>query len=113
MAKGDILNIIRGDTHTINVDLKQDLAGATVFFTVNPEQNPEDDSDAVIQKVITTFTDEAAGKFTFQLEPEDTNELEPELYWYDIQIVRSSTLVQSTRKARFGIISDITRGIIS
>ena len=109
MAKFDINGIIRGDSYTVNINLKQDLTGATVFFTVNPEENPENDEDAIIQKVITSFDDAANGKFSFPLLPSDTNEQEPDLYWYDIQIVRGSNSVQSTRKARFQIISDTTR----
>lgn len=109
MAKQDILNVIRGDTYTVNVNLKQDLTGATVFFTVNPEENPENDEDAVIKKVITSFEDATEGKLSFQILPEDTFDLDPDLYWYDIQIVRGPELVQSTQKARFGLVSDITR----
>lgn len=109
MAKKDITGIIRGDTHTINVNLKQDLTGSTVFFTVNPEENPENDDDAIIKKVITEFDNATEGKFSFQLVPDDTFDVEPDLYWYDIQIVRGPELVQSTQKARFGIVSDITR----
>lgn len=109
MAKNDILGNIRGDSATVNVDLKQDLTGATVFFTVNEEENPENDDGAIIKKVITEFTDAAAGTFTFPLLPSDTNEQEPELYWYDIQIVRGPNNIQSSRKARFEIVSDITR----
>lgn len=109
MAKYDITNVIRGDTYTVNVNLKQDLTGSTVFFTVSPEENPENDDDAIIKKVITTFDEPTEGKFSFQLLPSDTYEIEPDLYWYDIQIVRGPDLVQSTQKARFGLVSDITR----
>lgn len=88
MAK---LTINRGTTYTIGVVYKRNgvattLVGATVRFTVKPvEWNDDmDDSDADIIKNITDGN--SAGEATIIIDPEDTAELTPKKYYYDIKV---------------------------
>ena len=110
-----IKNVIRGDTHTISLAITGamgaivDLTGATVFFTVNAEKSPTDDSAAVIQKTVTIHSDPTAGKTVIKLDPADTDSVAPGNYWYDIQIRASNGDISSLPKARFEIVSDISR----
>ena len=109
-----IKNVIRGDTHTISLTLTGaagvvNLTGATVFFTVNAEKSPTDDSAAVIKKTVTIHSDPTAGKTIIKLDPADTDSVAPGNYWYDIQIRASNGDISSLPKARFEIVSDISR----
>lgn len=112
MAK--IENVIRGDTHTINLTISSsgsrvDLTGYTVFFTVNAEKNPASDTSAVIQKNITSHTDPTEGQTTISLSSSDTASVTPGSYWYDIQLKDGDGNITSFAKDRFLVVSDITR----
>lgn len=103
--------LIRGDDYTIKVTLNTDITGATVFFTVNEEDNPATDSTAAFQKVNSPLDHEypAIGKTNFFITGEDTAPLEPGTYYYDLQVVTPGGRVASTRKGKILIDSDITR----
>jgi hypothetical protein len=112
MAK--ISGVIRGDSHTINLTITDggspvNLTGYTVFFTVNADKDPVSDSAAAIEKDITSFISPTSGEATIELDPADTNSLEPGGYWYDIQLKDGSGNITSFPKDRFTIVSDITR----
>lgn len=112
MAK--ITNVIRGDTHTINLTITDNgtplnITGYTVFFTVNASKEPADDSAAVISKTVTVHTAPTLGETTISLAPSDTTNLAPDSYWYDIQLKDGSGNITSFAKDRFILVSDITR----
>lgn len=88
MAK---LSINRGTTYTIGLNYQKNgvaetLVGATVRFTVKPNEYSADtnDSDASIIKNVTDGT--AEGTATITLNPADTASLEPGKYFYDIKV---------------------------
>ena len=85
------LRINRGTTYTIGIIYKRNgeattLVGATVRFTVKTVEWDDDmtDTSAVIQKNITDG--DSAGEATITIDPEDTAELEPTKYFYDIKV---------------------------
>lgn len=85
------LKINRGTTYSFDVNyLKDDaaatLVGATVRFTIKSAEYTDDmdDSDAVVTRNITDGTAEGAASFT--LNPDDTAELTPGDYFYDIKV---------------------------
>lgn len=84
---GTNISMIRGDTEAMTVACTEDgvarsfVTGDTVYFTVKKSAS---DTEKVLQKVITTFTD---GKALIDILPADTKLLSTKPYIYDIQIV--------------------------
>ena len=88
------LSFIRGDTQTYNLVFKRAdgtpycLKNWTVFFTMKTNFDVPD-SAADIQKIVTSFPDTAAGtsgSATITIEPDDTKDLEPAIYDFDIAV---------------------------
>ncbi len=109
------ISIIRGDTRTISASFVDsdgvalDLTGGTVFFTVNANSSPSDDSAAVVSKDVTSFAAPTTGVATITLAAADTTSVTPGTYWYDVQFVSGAGAVTSLPKEKFIIRSDITR----
>lgn len=85
------LRINRGTTYTIGLvyergGIATTLVGATVRFTVKTAEWDDNmlDTDASILKNITDGT--AEGTATITIDPEDTAELTPGKYYYDIKV---------------------------
>jgi hypothetical protein len=73
-----IKNVIRGDTHTINLTFSEsgtavDITGYTVFFTVNASDNPTTDSAAAIEKSTSSHIAPLLGQTRITLDAADTN----------------------------------------
>lgn len=110
-----IANVIRGDTRTVNLTFLDsdgttpiNLAGGTVYFTVNSSSDPSDDTSKAIQKSATSFTDAANGQHTFTLTHSDTN-ITPGTYWYDTEFIDAVGNYLSSYRGKFIVESDITR----
>lgn len=92
MAK---LTINRGTTYTIGVVYKRNgvattLVGATVRFTIKSTEYDEDmtDSDAILVKNITDGN--SSGEATITIDPEDTADVIPRKYFYDIKVEQAN-----------------------
>lgn len=111
MAK---IEVIRGDTRTITATFVDsdgtalDLTGGKVFFTVNANREPADDTAASVQKTITSFDNPTTGVQTITLTSSDTN-IDPGTYFYDCQFVSSGGVVTSLKRSTFVVVGDITR----
>jgi len=110
-----IKDVIRGDTRTVNLTFKAadgttaiNLAGGTVYFTVNSSSDPSDDTGIAIQKSATSFTSASTGEHTFTLTHSDTN-IAPGTYWYDAQFVDATGGYLSAYRGKFIVQSDVTR----
>lgn len=110
-----INNVIRGDTRRINLTFLEadgstpiNLAGGTVYFTVNSSADPTDDTSVAFQKTATSFTSASTGQHTFTLTHDDTN-IDPGTYFYDCQFVDSVGNYLSSYRGKFIIQSDTTR----
>lgn len=110
-----ISNVIRGDTRTVNLTFLQsdgttpvNLAGGTVYFTVNSSSDPTDDTAVAFQKSATSFTSASTGQHTFTLTHANTN-ITPGTYWYDAQFVDSVGNYLSSYRGKFIVQSDTTR----
>jgi len=101
---GDILS-----TRDDNGDLI-DASGWTIYFTVRREvvdTSIYTDSDAVISVEI---AGQSSGLHTLSLTPTQTN-IEPGNYFYDVQVKKSDTDIESSGKKLFIVNGDITRTI--
>lgn len=92
MAK---LIVNRGTTFTIGVIYKRNgvvasLVGATVRFTIKSNEFDQDmtDASAVLLKNVTDGN--AQGEATITINPEDTAELLPNKYFYDIKVEQAN-----------------------
>lgn len=104
------LFIIRQDTASITLTLSGiDLTGATVFFTAKPTiSNSADDSDATIEKTVTSHSDPENGETVIELTSSDTD-VTPGKYYYDIQIKNADGSIVSIPVRILQIFGDITR----
>lgn len=102
--------IIRGDDASIDFTFDGvDLTGATVFFTAKSTiSNSADDSDAVIEKEVTSHTDPTGGVTVIPLTSTDTN-VTPGEYYYDIQIKAADGTITSIPVRKMEIFGDVTR----
>ena len=111
------ISIIRGDTQVYTVVIKDsagdpiDITGWTVYFTARadtPNTSVEDDDDAQIAKVITSFSDPTHGAFTLTLSKSDTD-IDAKKYYYDFQVKNAGGEIFSTAKGTLTITADVTR----
>ena len=117
--------IIRGDTDdftirfndvTLNkmgIEIKTpiDITTWDIKFTVRrdiPSTDVTDDNDALISKTA-IITNGTHGEAVFNINSNDTN-IDEGNYWYDIQYTVNG-VTKSLRKARYIIVSDVTRNI--
>lgn len=110
----NIKNVIRGDSKTINVTVKNagaavDITGWTVYFTLSADRDPASDTTAAIQKNVTSHTSPTTGQTQIVLSAADTAALTPGTYFYDIQFKDGSGTVTSLPQAEFIVVPDITR----
>lgn len=106
--------LIRGDSRTFSLTLTNkatglpyNITGWTFYFTI--KANITDlDADALLQKVVTTHTDAAAGKTDISIDPADTAGVEPGNYFYDIQAVTDTDDVHTICKGAITIDWDAT-----
>lgn len=109
--KPDIF-IIRGDDTSINFTVVGvDLTGATVYFTAKPTLSSDaDDSEAVIEVVVTDHTDPTNGVTVIPLSHSDTD-IDPGIYYYDIQVLTADNSVISIPARKLRVWGDVTRRI--
>lgn len=89
------LTINRGTTYSIGITYKKNgvahtLVGATVRFTIKANEYDEDmdDSTALLLKNVTDGN--AQGEATITIDPDDTAEIVPGKYYYDIKVDEAS-----------------------
>ena len=111
------LNLTRGDSQTYTLLFKQSdgtpycLKNWSVFFTL--KTNPSlPDSQASLQKIVTTFSDTTSGTSgiaTISLLPTDTVNLDPAEYDFDISVRTSANETYTVMKGKFNLEYDVTR----
>jgi hypothetical protein len=108
------VDLVRGDTKTFALNFTSDgttpidITGWTVYYTV--KRHLEDsDSTALIRKVITAHTDPTQGQTEIVLENTDTQDLEVEVLWHDIQIKNTEDKINTIAFGQLNILADVTR----
>lgn len=113
------LTVIRGDYTKFLVTCQKevdgvltayDITGATVFFTVKDSMERLD-TEAAIQKTITSHFNPSEGKTYVELLPVDTYSLNLTPYYYDVQLKTTDTpaKVYTVVKGKFTVQADVTR----
>ena len=110
------LSVFRGDDKVYNLSFKDgdgvaiDITDWTIFFTVKKNKLTPD-ADADISKDITVHTAPLTGLSAITLTDSDTD-LDPRLYWYDIQVKKDDGTISTVIKDKFQVKGDITRRIV-
>ena len=84
------------------------IVGWTVYFTAKAKVSDSDEL-AMIKKDIIVHDDPINGKTIIKLLPNDTKNLQPGIYFYDIQIKRGIENVLTVLTGRMKLLSTITR----
>jgi hypothetical protein len=112
----DLKPLYRGDSREYNLTFTNSNGGAInitdwkVYFTMKLSYI-DGDSKAVIKKDINTHDDPTNGKTKIILLPDDTKDIKPDKYWYDVQIKRGEDNILTIIRGRIEIITDITRRV--
>ena len=113
------IKIYRGDTKVYTVyffdeDERLDLADFTIRFTVKENKTDTDESAIISVEGVVAEADEEFGIATISLTKDDTDDLTPGDYYYDIQLSNNETeVVYTVRYGLFTVIADITRTSLS
>ena len=106
---GTNISMVRGDTEAMTVSCTENgvarafVTGDKVYFTVKKTVS---ETEKILQKVITTFTD---GKAHIDILPSDTKALACKSYIYDIQIVFADGTVKTIiGPSTFDLTSEVT-----
>jgi hypothetical protein len=109
----DNLEFIRGDNFTFNVTVLDtdgnaiDLTDTLLYFTA--KYSPYDpDDEAVLHK--TVGPGDNHGVLTVNFTSEETENMEPGSYWWDVQLIKDY-VVTSTKRRLFKVVGDITRRV--
>ena len=105
IINGPDIRMIRGDTEVLTVSCEQEDGsprpfedGDTVYFTVG----------RILQKSVTAFTEEGAA--VIYIGHEDTNNLAPSTYRYDVQLTaKDGTVTTIIPPSDFVLVGDVTR----
>lgn len=89
-----------------------DLTGWSAKFTV--KENITDSQE--VAKIIKTsedaeeieIMDPEAGKLRIFIDPEDTEELDPKTYFYDLQLQDNDEHIHTTHRSTFSVFADVT-----
>lgn len=113
MAKNDTnITMVRGDTLALGIELydddgellTDDLTGA--YFSCKADS---DDEEYVFQKSLSDgISKRSTGVYSVRVAPEDTEDLEAGVYYYDLEIQISSD-VYTPIKGKLTLETDITR----
>lgn len=112
----DTLSIKRGDqftkeiVFTDNIGEPIDITWCTVYFTIREEGSvwDNDDTNALIQKDVTSHTDAVNGKTSVFLSSTDTDQ-DIWSYLWEVQIKFPNNDIRSTDTATVNIVQDLTK----
>jgi len=111
------LEMTRGDSKTFTITIKDGsgvpycIKNWVVFFTLKTNIDLPD-SEASLQKIITTFADTTSGTSgvaEIDLLPSDTAGLEAREYDFDIAVTTNDNKVYTIMKGKLDLLYDITR----
>lgn len=111
------LTLTRGDTQVYTLAFKNAVGNPyclknwTVFFTLKSSYDLPD-AQASLQKIVTVFSDTTSGTSgiaSVPLSSEDTKDLEPGIYDYDIAVCTAAGESYTVLKGKLDLEYDVTR----
>jgi hypothetical protein len=113
------LSLVRGDSQDYTLTIKNSsgvpycLKNWKIYFTLKTNYDLPD-SQASLQKTVTTFADTTSGTSgvaVITLDPTDTVNLDPGEYDFDIQAVTSENKNYTLMRGKFQVEYDVTRTV--
>lgn len=113
-------SIIRGDSYSTEINIKDhlgnviDITGYKIWFTLRKYRSSQfvttdtDDSEVILQKIKTTHDNPTQGNTVFNLSSNDTQNLTPAMYDFDVQILDTNLNINSII-GTVQVIADVTR----
>lgn len=112
MIREQPIEITRGTSEPMELEVtdrngtpRSLASGEKILFGIKKE--PAKETDCIFVKELAA-TDEA-GVFTLNLYPEDTINLAPGVYWYDINLESGGDFIPVIRLSRFTILPNVTK----
>lgn len=112
------ISMIQGTSRTVNLTFLEsdgvtpiDLTSGKVYFTVNANNAPADDTSAAFQKTISSFGSPTLGKAVVSIVPSDTSGLVAQAYHYDAKAIPATGTEVSLPQDAFILKPAITRSI--
>lgn len=108
------ISVYRGDskaltlTFTDNDEAVVNITGGTVVLTVKHSKD-DADSAALMQKTVTSHQNPTGGISKVSITGDDTKNLAPAVYQYDIQLSLSGGVKKTVAFGEFEVLADITR----
>ena len=108
------VDLMRGDSKTFSLNFTSNgitpinITGWTIYYTVKRELG-DNDADAVIHKIITVHTDPTHGQTEIVLNNSDTQNLDTETFWHDIQVVNLAGKINTIITGQLNVLADVTR----
>lgn len=113
------LSLTQGDSQTYTITLKKAdgnpycLKNWVVFFTVKTAHNLPD-SQASLQKIVSTFSDTTSGTTgvaVIPISPSDTANLDPGEYDFDISVTTAANEHYTVMKGKYDLTYNVTKSI--
>lgn len=101
------LAMTRGDDRTLEVTASEDLTGAELTFTARHRPYSE---DVVIEKTSSNGITVNGTEATVAIDAADTADLEPDVLYWDIQVVDSAGDTHTVASGRLAVEPDVTYG---
>lgn len=112
------ISIQRWDTYTLPLEFTQEvdgeesainLTGITLYMTIKRSLDDTDDTDALLQKVVTSHDTPLSWLSHFKLTPEETRALpSEEVLYYDVQLKDTLDDIYTYFRGTFTTSKDVT-----
>lgn len=111
------LSLVRGDSHTFTMTFEDGsgnpycLKNWAVHMTLKQRYDLPD-SQASLQKIVTTFSDSTSGTSgiaNIDFDPSDTENLEPGEYDFDVAVTTNENKIYTVMVGKFDLKFDVTR----
>jgi len=109
-------SMFKGDHRTFLLTVKDqngvvvDITGATIIFSLKADPT---NATALVEKISTDIneieiTNPTQGEAEIYLIPADTSDLEPGIYFYDVELTTTSGKVYTLVKGELNLLQDVT-----
>lgn len=106
----NIIRMVRGDTHTFNISIEDETVEDGIY-RLNDNDNlylgimlpHQKFEDAIIRKRYLKADQDSEGNIKVTIEPDDTLDLHPGVYYYAVKLQKDKTVLTVINKTKFVI----------
>ena len=105
--------IVRGDNEPFTLEFTRNgepepITGWKIYFTMKKHLTQSDD-EADLKCDVTEHDDPENGKTSIHLTNGQTDNLEPGMYFFDIQVKKSDGVIKTILNGQVNVVADVTR----